>query len=162
MIDLQATYGGPAIHKTERLNPTEVLVRLIDENPGVARDVIEKLFIAEIEDDKDYRTPVIKYFFINAWSGLHPVHSKKVSSRARAAQQAADSRAVAEKVQQLKKAVIISELLMPNNKKVADCTGIEMMKFGKWHAAVGKIVKRRVVGKVLNEEQLYDLWRKQK
>lgn len=162
MIDLQATYGGPAIHKTERLNPTEVIVRLIEENPGASRDVLEKLFIAEIEDDRDYRTPVLKYFFINAWSGLHPLARRKVSKREIEQRITEERQAVEKKFQELKRAVILSELIMPNNKKVADCTGIEMMKFGKWHAAVGKIVKRRVVGKVLNEEQLYDLWRKSK
>lgn len=162
MINLQATYGGPAIHKTERLNPTEVIVRLIEENPGASRDVLEKLFIAEIEEDPDYRTPVIKYFFINAWSGLHPVHSRKHSRKETERRAAEERQEVEKKVQQLKRAVILSELIMPNNKKVSECTGTEMMKFGKWHAAVGKIVKRRVVGKVLNEDQLYDLWKKTK
>lgn len=162
MIDLQATYGGPAIHKTERLNPTEVIVRLIEENPGASRDVLEKLFISEIEDDPDYRTPVIKYFFINAWSGLHPLARRKVSKREIEQRIAEERQAVEKDVQRLKRAVILSELVMPNNKKVADCTGTEMMKFGKWHAAVGKIVKRRKVGAVLTEEQLYEIWRKQK
>lgn len=157
MIDLQATYGGPAVHKTEKFNPTEILVRLISENPGTSRGAIEKLFIAEIEDDKDYRTPALKYFFWNAWVGLHPRRRKSRQKTKR--QEAKMRQAVAEKVQQLKRAVIISELLMPNNKTVAECTGTEMTKFGRFGAKVGMLVGHRKVGAVLSEDQLWKLWK---
>lgn len=157
MIDIQAVYAGPMIHKTEKFNPTEVLVRLIDENPGASRDVVERLFIAEIEEDRDYRTPVLKYFFFNAWMGLHPERRQKSRER-NMLQKAELKQAAAENIQRIKRAVIISELMMPNNKKVADCTGIEMAKFGKFGAKIGKLVQRRKVGAVLSEQQLWKMY----
>jgi hypothetical protein len=160
MIELNAIYGGPAVHKTEKFNPTEVLIRLIDENPSARRDAIEKLFIAEIEDDRDYRTPALKYFFWNAWAGLHPARHK---SRVKTRQQQTEMRqAIDEKIQQIKRAVIISELIMPNDKTVAQCTGLEMTKFGKFGTKVGKIAGRHKVGATLSEEQLWKLWQESK
>lgn len=161
MIELDSVYAGPAINKLEKFNPLDIVVRLIDENPGASRDVLEKLFIEEVEEDKDYRRPALKYYFQNNWKTL--MDPRPRARRAKNERQEAETRrAVAEDVQKLKRAIIISELLMPNNKKVADCTGVEMGKFGKFGAKVAKIVKRRKVGVVLTEEQLYKLWQESK
>lgn len=149
------TYGGPAVHKTERYNPTEILVRLIKDNPKKSREAIERLWLAEVEDDPEYRTPALKYYFFNAWTGLHPNRPPRRAAKSEAAQINAS---VAHVVEKLKRAIIISELIQPNGKKIADCTGTEMGKFGKFGIAVSGIVKRRKVGAVLTEEQLYKLW----
>lgn len=150
------TYAGPALHKIERYNPTQVIARLERENPRRSRDEIERLFIAEIEDDVDYRTPALKYYFWHAWNGLHPEKRPPPASNPK---QRANMQAQAKTfLETMKRNVIISELLMQNGKKVADCTGTEMAKFGGFYAKIGQIVKGRKVGAVLTEEQLRKLW----
>lgn len=162
MSEMKLTYGGPAIHKIEKYNPTEVIVRLEREHPRATRDQIEKLFLAEIEDDKDYRTPALRYFFWNAWMGLHP--ESRSSPRSKQPQQlAAKTRQLADTyVEKIKQNIIIGELMTPLNKKLADCTGTELIKVGGVYTRIGEIVKRRKVGAVLTEDQLWKLWKESK
>lgn len=155
MIELHATYAGPAIRKTEAANPTEIVTRLVEQNPEASRDVIIQLFVREIIDDEALVTACLKYFAWHAWQGLQPRKQRRQTSSDRAAR----AKAVGAIVEKLRRAVIISELLMPNNKPVAQCTGTEMAKFGRFGAAVSKIAKRRKVGDVMSEDQLWKLWK---
>jgi hypothetical protein len=56
---------------TELLNQAvELLNDLIDENPGISCDEIEKLFIAEVEADPDRRRAALEYFLRNKWNAV--------------------------------------------------------------------------------------------
>lgn len=147
-MNLEATYAGPVVHKTEKVNPTEVISRLIRQRPRATKETIERLFIAEIEDDQKYMVPIVRYFFLNAWNSLHPVRRSPGKI----------DKAEVDKVANRLRAVIIGELIMPNGKQVAACTGTEMTVFGDFGTEVGRIAKRKVVGKVLNEQALVEIW----
>ena len=158
MIELNAIYGGPAVHKTERANPTELIIGLKDANPTSSKEVIERLFLNAIFGDitlpePDYLTPIGKYYFHNAWTQLrcNPRRSKRRPVNV------ATRKHEVEKIKQKIASVIIGELLMPNGKMVKDCTGTEMVKYGGHWARMGRIAKRKKVGDVLSEQQLADI-----
>ena len=148
-MSLAIEYGGPTVHKTEQSNPTEIIVRLRKKHPRYTRDQIEERFLAEIAGDEDLVTPCLKYYFLNAWRGLevrakpNPVSSDKIALAA-----------------QRLRSVIISDLIMPNGKKIKDCTGTEMRTFGNFGIEVAQIVKRGVVSKFLDETELRALWKR--
>lgn len=154
MFELNGIYAGPAVNKTKTSNPTEVMVRLIQKHPDASYETIEKKVIAKIEDDEDLRTPALQYFCRNAWSSLHRTTPYRRNN-------AETARQIAEGVQRAKQIVLL-ELIAPNGKRVGDCTGIEMTKFGGFYAKIGKAVGRRKVGAVLSEDQLWKLWKESK
>lgn len=153
----QATYAGPMLHKTERHNPTELIVRLMEKHPGADRQEIETMFIANVIDDHDYLMPCLKYFFFNAWTGLHPKPGKPSKTISRRASTA---------VSAIKKAIVIGELLMPNGKTVRKCTGFEMRRIGgrfsKFGTACAKIAKGRKIENAIPEKDLLKLWQQHK
>jgi hypothetical protein len=150
-MSLQATYAGPFVHKTEKHNPTEIIVRLEKKYPRASQEKIERLFLAEVEEAREYLIPCLRYYFLNAWVGLHPAPRRAPAHRI--------SKDEVDKAERrLKAAVVLSEMVMPNGKKLAMCTGTEMATFGRFGAAVAKRAKRQVVGKVLKERDLTDIW----
>lgn len=153
MTMTNATYGGPAIHKTEQLNPTEIIARLIKEKPKASREVIEHMFIAEVEEDREYIKPCLKYYFWNAWNGLHPKQRARPTTI-----REEDRRVISETVRKIKASIVLSELIMPNGKMLAKCTGTEVAKVSKFGAAIAAVAKRKRIGEVLTEKQLLKLW----
>lgn len=50
------------------------------------------------------------------------------------------------------------QLVMPNGKKLAQCTGAECIEFGGWYTTIGEYVgANNLVGKVLNESDILRL-----
>lgn len=147
-MSLATEYGGPAVHKTEQSNPTEIIVRLRKKHPHLTRDQIETRFLDQVASDEDLVTPCLKYYFLNAWRGLEASKTRRPMT--------GEEIALA---QQRLRAVIIGDLLTPHGKKVKDCTGTEMAVCGKFGAEVARIVKRRVVGNVLDETELLAIWK---
>ena len=50
------------------------------------------------------------------------------------------------------------QLIMPNGKRLAECTGAECIEFGGWYIAIGEHVgSTNLVGKVLKESEILQL-----
>jgi hypothetical protein len=156
-MELNATYGGPAIRKTVAANPSEIFTRLHSLHPSLSRDALIEAFVQEIKEDEELVTACIKYFGWHAWQGLNRRTAPK-PYRPKAPPSTEDQRVVVEIAQKLRR-VVISSILMPNGKTFAECTGTEVAKVSKFGAAVAKIVGRRKVGSVLDEKALSKLWK---
>lgn len=161
MIELNASYGGPSIHKTERLNPTEVLISLIDENPSASRDVLKREFYERVHNDEDYLRPIIEYFFINAMNGIDGAkRRKRVPNSERAARIEAikiEATKLAEKI----KSVVILDLVLPHGKTVRESTFGECGKLGGlFFRKLSKLGRpKQVVGKHVTDQQADDLYK---
>lgn len=136
-------------------NPDHIIASLVERHPDRSRDHIERLFISKVDDDPALLQLFISYYFGHAWARLKrsllvPARTEEIS------------RQVAEMEIKLRRSVILSEMIMHNGKKLAECTGIEATKFGGFYAKVGQIAKRRKIGTVMTEAQLWDLWQRHK
>ena len=56
--------------------------------------------------------------------------------------------------------ILLLDLTMPNEKRLAECTGFECVKFGGWLGAVGKAAGKQLVGKALTEKEVRAFWEK--
>ncbi len=156
MIELDTVLGGPSIHKTEEFNPTQVLVSLIDENPGASREELKVQFREKVRDDDDYLIPIIDYYFLNAFRGLGNYKTRS-SHTARRTQEEIKKKAaeIAAKV----RSIIILDLMLPCGKSARTATFEDLRRAGGfWSELSSKGKPNQVAGKVLKDEQVQKLW----
>jgi hypothetical protein len=153
-------------------NPRSLLKTLIERNPKADRKKIYDLFWDEVEDDKQLLQDIVGYWLD------HNYHSLLTASlEPRAPSGGADSSgggptSTAAKSEQATAAkgklqdriryetrIVLLELVMPNDKRLADCTGAECSRFGGWLFQLSKKVPaNKTVGATLSEDEVYRMW----
>lgn len=148
-VDVGTT--GAKRQSFDRNNPRDLLVRVIEDNPGAGEAEWLKSFTRAVRDDEDYLDPIIGYWFANNYRSLIPV--RRATPQRRAAQ--AKARAAVVETIKLRIAAISLSFIMPNGKELRDSTGKECAQAGGWLAKIAKRVKpTEKVGSVLTEGQL--------
>lgn len=160
---------GAKVQTWRAANPRELLKRVIDDNPGADRQALLHLFREQMwrEDEaEDYVDTIIDYWFANNYySIVAPVGIARTEQHRRTLQASAQ---VAEKIRQRiveQAQIMLSDMLMPNGKRLAECTGKECQSLGiavgGWLGRVARKVKPdQAVGEALSEEQLRELYAK--
>jgi hypothetical protein len=142
-------------------NPRALLETIINKNPKASENDIYKLFWTEIEDDKELLRAITGYWLDHNYRSLtRPI------SQPNNGQKPARAQRIMEAQQQLKERIVhetrvmLLDLIMPNEKKLSDCTGKECCQFGGWLQLVGhKVPATKTVGETLTEKQLQSLYR---
>jgi hypothetical protein len=102
-----------------------------------------------LDDSRDCLLPIVLYFVRNNLRSLRGQHRQRTAAELHAATEAA-------------KALIVERLLdliAPNGKRVAQCTGADCRKIGGWYGKLAdKVPARKTVGAVLSEAQVRKLW----
>jgi hypothetical protein len=155
-----------------RANPRDLLKRVIDDHPGADRPALFKLFLEKLkeEEDTDYLDTIVEYWFANNYHSLVAARTTSEETRPGRAASAAERDAwiaatkekVKEKVTEAA-TIVLSEMIMPNGKQLAACTGQECgqlrSRMGSWLGKIARRVKpEETVGAILNEDGLQALY----
>lgn len=156
-VDVGVT--GAKRQSFDRTNPRDLLIRVIEENPGAGEAGWLRLFNDAVDNHEDsgaYDKVMRGYWFANNVRSLSPV--RKLSPQKRRARAMARTTAVAA----IKERIISISLdfIMPNGKALRDNTGKDCAQVGGLCAKLVKRVKpNEKVGSVLSEAQLQKLFK---
>jgi hypothetical protein len=145
-------------------NPRSLLEAIIAKNPKANEEKIHAMFWREIEDDKQLLRACVEYWLDNNYRSLS-IEKQKTRPLAGAQKSAQDAavQGVVKEIRQriaIEAQIVLLDLVMPNNKKLADCTGVECLSFGGWMAAIAKQVPATsIVSEVLSENDVRKLWK---
>jgi hypothetical protein len=145
-----------------KTNPQELLRRIMEQNPTASRSDIFNEFKTALDKRPACLEGVIEYWFSNYFRRLDGVNPKE-RDRLRDKEKDRLGSALDGKLKEYA-GIVLLEMLMPNGKKLRDCTGAECKelssKIGAWLLRVSKQVKPdALVGDVLTEKQVRTLFR---
>lgn len=152
--------GATFLAKNTPMTVRGELLDLIRSNPRKGQDSLFREFIALIDSNDEYRESVYRYFFTNAFDSIQKELRAEKSPSTLAASMATRlerQEAIAEGVKRTVNQLVLLMLTMPNGKAMRYCTGKEMGTFGAGYAKIAKRVGTKVVGQVLNEEEVRKL-----
>jgi hypothetical protein len=136
-------------------NPRDTLRNIIEGNPTAGKEKLLELFTDIVLKTKNQALleTIIEYWFANNLTSL--LHSdsdlKKQFSNP-------DVAKIKDKIRQRIKiaaGVVLLDMVMPNKKRLADCTGAECAAVGGWLAMIAaRMAPSQIVGKVFAEEDI--------
>lgn len=122
-----------------------MLLRLMRQHPGATREELETMYLAEMEASKALTQEAGRRCFDNDF---------RSTQRAVRTPRPIDAGELAAANERLAKVVLL-DLLMPNGKKLRDCTGKDCKAAGGWLMLVGlRIGDDGIVGQQLGEAEL--------
>lgn len=140
----------------------ELVAEVIEEHPKGNERQWRKAFRDAVQNDDEYFTAVCDYAFDAAMVARQRQSERQPPSaqqKAEAAQQRANEAAEhAKLVGSIREQIILLNLEMPNGKRMRNCTGDEMARFGAGYTKIArKVGKTKRVGEVLNEAEVRKL-----
>lgn len=151
------------IGRSAAVRPLALLISVIREIGGTSNNSSRHMseFKRLLQDDnyEDFRDAVVdEWIRIKYSTALGAAHLPDVKELKRRHDEQIKRRTEArESIKNLKMQIVgkALELVMPNGKALAQCTGGECLRFGGWLARVGEVVgPNRLVGDVLGEKDL--------
>ena len=144
-------------------NPRSLLETIIAKNPKADEKKIHELFWREIEGDPMLLRACVEYWLDNNFHSLTreiaglPKSVNKPAKQTVAA--VTKTKALIKERITHEARVILLDLVMPNSKRLGDCTGTECTKIGGWLSQLAKKVPpTKTVGETLSEQQVFDIW----
>jgi hypothetical protein len=167
--DIDTGVRGAKRQSWKAANPRELLKRVIDDNPGADREGLLHLFRDQMwqEDEaEEYVDTIIEYWFANNYHSLVgplPALPRSREARSRTVELAQEIKAKVKAKILERAAIVLSDMVLPNGKRLADCTGRECLSMsGALGGLIAKIADKvkpsQVVGQVLTEQQLQDMY----
>jgi len=153
-MDLHANGASFIAHKQDN-NPRDLVVELVKEAPTATRNELFAQFRERLDEAGDeFRRAVEWYFFVNMYDYLVTNRSARRDPVQRAEARVQQR----ETVERIKAQIVMLDLTMPNGKAMRACTGQEMATFGnRFQKIADRVGKTKVVGKVLNEDQVREI-----
>lgn len=150
-MSLETAVQGAKYQSFRSASPRHLLKRIYDSNPFASEDELQRLYSDEIrrDENREYLDSAIEYSFRGAYRALvgnpprsahdfSPELKEKIAAR------------VKEEAQ-----VILLDLMMPNGKRLAECTAIDCRKAGGFYERLASIIPDgKTVGEVLSESQV--------
>lgn len=144
--------GLSGASKVSDRSPRELVLKVIEENPGIEKKQAFEMFLIAVGTDRGYWRAMAFYFFVHMWEYAFGPATRTSPDPVQRAEAKAQQ---AERVEQFKAQIILLDLPMANGKPMRDCTGAEMAKFGNRYQRIAeKVGKAKLVGAVLNEDQV--------
>lgn len=136
-------------------NPREVLINIIDQNPSAAKEELLEIFTRSALE-KGRRTlleTIIEYWFannlnslLNSDSGLRKQFSNPQVSKIK--------EQIRERIK-IAAGVVLMDMILPNKKRLRDCSGAECAAVGGWLSVVATHMSpSEIVGKKLSEQDV--------
>jgi hypothetical protein len=151
--------------RRQHANPLSLFIATIREAPVKANEHKHKNAFRELlfePEYEDFLKAVVEEWisikYSTARDAAKPVTAEDIRTQHQAKKNAAAD--LQDKVnkasQQIKGRAL--QLVMPNGKRLSECTGAECCKFGGWFTKIGeKIGKRAIVGEALTEKELLEI-----
>lgn len=155
--------GSDVIRRVEDENPREALEEIITSSPEMEKSEVFEIFSAKVRSSKIMTRAVYWYFFINMFEYATTRRARPGAQMAMTAKSSPserlERRIMHENiVEDIKRQIVLLDLLMPNEKLLRDCTGAELERFGTGFQRIGqKTGKNNLVGSVLSEKQVREL-----
>lgn len=136
-------------------NPRDTLKTIIEEHPKADREKLLEIFTQTVFDrnQRGLLETIIEYWFANNLSSL--LHS---DSKLRAEFARPQISKIKDKIRERIKiaaGVVLMDLVMPNQKRLGDCSGAECAAVGGWLSVVAaRMSPSQIVGKVFSEEEM--------
>lgn len=160
--------ASSAKRATWRDTDTRPLLRQIfDANPNASDHELFRLLWLEVRDDPDHLQSIVQYWFDLAMVAIRRPPQRRATSPSIAPadyqQKIAEAKTGIRRRIVSEAKIILLELLMPNGKRLGNCTGHECKQFGGWFAAIAKKVPaRKIVVDVLSQQELFEIWKQHK
>jgi hypothetical protein len=166
------TDHGASHAKDHDENIFDVLREIEDENPDAKRTKIDRIYVEAILDDRYLARSFIKTYLPHVRAAVNKARKEEEREREDAEptergdeQAAAEAPAATEGAAEAPSATeaaadedlarAIFDFEMPNKKKLRDCTGEEVGKFGAGFTKLASMVKpHEIVGEVLTDAQV--------
>jgi hypothetical protein len=144
--------GLSGASKVSDRSPRELVLKVIEQNPGIEKKQAFELFLVAVGTDRGYWRAMAFYFFVHMWEyAFGPATRTKPDP----IQRLEDRQRETDMVERAKAQIMLLDLKMPNDKPMRDCTGAEMAKFGNRYQRIAeKVGKAKLVGAVLSEDQV--------
>lgn len=134
-------------------SPRTVLLKIIAEHPHETRqdmEVILDLFWQTIHKNEAHLRTICDYWGVNNYTAI--VHVTQPRNQLKENEEVSNIKS------SILSKIILLDWILPNGKKLRDCTKTDCTKAGGWLLKVGKKLKtRQTVGQVFSEEQLHNL-----
>lgn len=158
------TYGA-TVQSFAPANPRELLLNILDQNPKISREALLGLVSDALQEPANTAqlVAVIEYWFANTIRSIESLEAEHAPV-AKAVTRDLTRKAVAKAAGTVKTAILeeakieLLGMVMPNGKKLGDCTGRECQKFGGWLYQVGQRAGSRKVSQVMTEQSLRELY----
>lgn len=152
--------GAAANARRAKKNALDVLAEMIESHPTWGRDRLYNQWRDAVESDDGYLCAVMDYTFTNYYERLEKDRNRTPAKTLK--EREADKAAVQAKadaiVSKFKEAVLM-EHVMPNGKKLGDCSGPECVTAGGFFACIGRQIGRgRTVRQDMREVDLRALY----
>lgn len=158
---------GAKVQTWRAANPRELLKRMIDSDPSLDRVATLYLFRDKLHQETDADAlidTIIEYWFTNNYYSLvGPISTPRYTPDRQNNAATQIVQRVRQKIAEVAQIQLL-EMLMPNGKRLAECSGRECREMGpvigNWLARVARSMKAKdLVGNVMTEERLQDLYR---
>lgn len=152
----QSVKTGAAYNRRHaRKNPTEVMVRLLEEDPHAPKEKIIERWWKIVRDDDDYEEAIRDYAGTNAWDAIHrksrPRAAPSLEDRAK---RVAEAQEIAAKhVEKVLKLELSLEFVMFDGRKFGDWKGTELARLGGRFHRIGKKCGNQFVRQVIKTDK---------
>jgi hypothetical protein len=144
-----------------------LLRRILADNPKADEAKLRAMFLEQVMNDDDYARSCANYCFdlgMRAWKA--PDEQAKEKRQAEKVKRASAVRVAVEKNKEIFKERIKHEvktaflqMITPNGKTLAECTGAECVEFGSGFTQIGqRVPANQKVKDILSEKQVAKLW----
>lgn len=136
-------------------NPRDILRTIIKDNAQAGRETLLELFTKAVFDNgnRGLLETIIEYWFTNNLSSL-----LRSDSRLKAQFSNPDVSKIKQRIReriQIAAGVVLMDMMMPNNKRLGDCSGAECAAVGGWLSVVaGRMSPSQIVKQVFSEEDM--------
>lgn len=144
-------------------SPRGLLMKLMGVNPNMPESNLLRLFREKVkeatDEGDDYISPIIEYWFAPNYKSLLNLQRPPAKRQAAKAARKAEIDEIKSTVKERIARMVLLDVVLPNGKRLRDCTGKECAKAGGWFAKIaGKVKPTEIVGKVLSETQVRSLY----
>src|SRR5260221_468485 len=137
------------------------MISLIDELPSAPSAELISAFVERLQDDVDYVRAALRYLAFNTLNSIEATNRRNgPKEKERLIEAQAAAREVIDAYKEQIKMTCIADFVCPNGKALRDNTGIYVHAMGGRFARIGKAAGRKIIGKVLKDQQIQKLWAK--
>ena len=136
-------------------NPRETLISIIDEHPNAAKEKLLEIFTQAVLEKgrRALLETIIEYWFAN---NLHSLLNSDSQLRKQFSnpQIAKIKQQIRERIK-IAAGIVLMDMIMPNKKRLRDCSGAECAAVGGWLSIVAtRMPPSAIVGKTFNEQEM--------
>jgi hypothetical protein len=151
MLHTSSRKGASATRRFGKRSLLQLLINLIEGDPTADKERMFHKWRAEIIDDPEDVDAALLHCFTNLWETVERDRQPRPKRRQRSREERqAQVNALKERIVQK---VLTLNFVMPNGKRLAECTGTEVGRYGIIFAAIARKAGKQLVGAVFKTDR---------